>query len=52
MLVTYQVLKIIVEFILHDPVPGVSNLWSLGSMQPGMAVNVAQHKTIDLLKTL
>ena len=31
--------------------PGASNLWPVGCMQPGMAVNVAQHKTVNLLKT-
>ena len=31
---------------------GVSNLWPTGHMQPRMAVNMAQHKIIILLKTL
>ena len=30
---------------------GVSNLWPMGHMQPRMAVNAAQHKIINLLKT-
>ena len=30
--------------------PGVSNLWPMGHMQPRMAMNVAQHKIINLLK--
>ena len=29
----------------------VSNLWSTGRMQPRMAMNAAQHKIINLLKT-
>ena len=31
---------------------GVSNLQPSGCMQPRMAVNVAEHKTVNLLKTL
>ena len=30
---------------------GVSNLWSSGCMLPRMAVNVARHKIVNLLKT-
>ena len=33
-------------------VAGVSNLWPAGRMQSRMAVNVAQHKIVNLLKTL
>ena len=32
--------------------PGMSNLQPVGCMQPRMAVNMAQHKIINLLKTL
>ena len=31
--------------------PGVSHLWILGLMRPRMAMNVTQHKIINLLKT-
>ena len=31
---------------------GVSNLWPMGCMQLRMAMNVAQHKIVNLLKTL
>ena len=31
---------------------GVSNLWPTGHMLPRMTMNVAQHKTINLLKIL
>ena len=31
--------------------PGVSYLWPMGHMRPRMAVNVAQHKIVNLLKT-
>ena len=30
---------------------GLSDLWLVGRTQPRMAVNVAQHKTVNLLKT-
>ena len=30
---------------------GVSSLWPVGCVRPRMAVNVAQHKIINLLKT-
>ena len=36
----------------HFRTSGVSNLWPVGHMQPRMAVNAAQHKIINLLKTL
>ena len=32
--------------------PGVSNLQPVGWMWPRMAMNVAQHKMVNLLKTL
>ena len=32
--------------------PGVSNLQPMGHMHPRMAVNVAQHKVVNLLKGL
>ena len=32
--------------------PVVPNLWPVGCLQPGMAVNAAQHKIVNLLKTL
>ena len=35
----------------QDRRPGVSNLRPMGRMQPRMAVNVAQHKIVNLLKT-
>ena len=31
---------------------GVSNPWPIGHMRPGTAMNVAQHKIVNLLKTL
>ena len=31
---------------------GVSNLWPMGGMWLGMAMNAAQHKIVNLLKTL
>ena len=31
---------------------GVSNPWPMGCMEPRMAMNVAQHKIVNLLKTL
>ena len=31
--------------------PGVSNPWPVGRMRPRMAMNAAQHKIINLLKT-
>ena len=35
----------------HALMPGTSNLWPAGCVQPRMAVNAVQHKTINLLKT-
>ena len=35
-----------------DTLPGVSNLRPTSCMQPRMAVNAAQHKIVNLLKTL
>ena len=32
--------------------PGGSNSWPVGHMQPRMVVNVAQHKILNLFKTL
>ena len=34
------------------PTPGLSILQPTGRMQPRMAVNAAQHKIVNLLKTL
>ena len=31
--------------------PGVSNPWPMGHLRPRMAMNAAQHKTVNLLKT-
>ena len=36
----------------EQALPGVSNLPPAGRTQPRMAVNAAQHKTVNLLKTL
>ena len=36
---------------LRHASPGVSNLRPTGRMWPWMAVNVAQHKIVNLLKT-
>ena len=36
----------------QQDLPGVSNLRPMGCTQPRMAVNAAQHKTLNLLKTL
>ena len=36
----------------YNKLAGVSNLWPMGHMGPRMAVNVAQHKIVNLLKTL
>ena len=36
----------------EQPVAEASNLWPAGCLQPRMAVNAAQHKIINLLKTL
>ena len=34
------------------PVPEVSNLWPAGHMRPRMAMNAAQYRIVNLLKTL
>ena len=42
------------SFVHNEPhsLSGVSNLWPTGRIQPRMDVNAAQHKIVDLLKTL
>ena len=45
---SYFLLSLIVMFYS----PGVSKPWPMGRMWPRMAVNAAQHKIVNLLKTL
>ena len=43
-------IKVIIA-ITYCSLPEVSNLWPPGHMQPRMAMNVPQHKIVNLLKT-
>ena len=39
-------------YTCYETLSGVSNLWPVGHMQPRMAMNMVQHKTVNLLQIL